>query len=372
MKKMFSYLLILCMLLSLSAPVANGASRAATGTDSVIDFKGTTPTQAMEYSYDNLETLPSGPKFDYDALLPASPEWMNLIADEKPAKFNASYHLSDDVIEVNKTVIDSIADMGQILSGSSEQKLPPYKIIERGGYINKNVLDLAASLESREIKNGSVVVDADSGTAFKVVSPTIYTGIFDSDAELNEMTKPLENTYSIIKPELHEVIKDFDLPDQEVNLTHGNIIKFAPGVEKLIMPFAKNLPVVVDDEDKTFKTLKGNNLIELQFKDTQLQGKVGNSTVYLTLSGGLAIDAIKVKGRYSMNSGYEISMTLQQECYLVAQLDAEIHEEIRVPILGISIPFGVGEIYGGVFALIGIDGSITLGIESRETNSNKM
>lgn len=372
MKKVMSYILTLCMLLTISLPQLNGILHDTVNAGTLNDFKEVTPAPVKEYSYNNLNELPSRPLFDYDELLPASPEWMNFIADEKPARFNASYQLADGVIEVNKTVTDSIADIGQILSGSSEQKLPPYKIIERGGYINKNVLDLAASLENREIKSGSVVVDKDSGTAFKVVSPTIYTGIFDSDSELNEMTKPLENTYSITKPQLHEVVKEFDLPDQEVDLTMGNIIKFAPGVEKHIMPFAKNLPVVVDDEDKTFKTLKGKNLIELQFRDTQLQGKVGNSTIYLTLSGGLAIDAIKVKGRYSMNSGYEISMTLAQECYLVAQLDAEIHEEIRVPILGISIPFGVGEIYGGIFALIGIDGSITLGIESRETNSNKM
>lgn len=372
MKRVFSYFITLCMFLTISAPLVNSDSQYITNTASLLDFQGAAPEPVREYSYDGLEALPSGPLFDYDTLLPASSEWMDLIADEKPAEFNVYYQLADNVIEVNKTVTDSIADMGQILSGSSEQKLPPYKIIERGGYINKNVLDFAASLENREIKNGSVVVDKESGTAFKVVSPTIYTGIFDSDAELNEMTKPLENTYSITKPELHEVIKAFDLPEQEVTLTKSNIIKFAPGVEKHIMPFAKNLPVVVDDKDITFKTLTGKNLIELMFKDTQLQGKVGNSTIFLTLSGGLAIDSIKVKGRYSMNSGYEISMTLQQECYLVAEFDAEIHEEVRVPILGISIPFGVGEIYGGIFALIGIDGSITLGIEARETNANKM
>ena len=134
----------------------------------------------------------------------------------------------------------------------------------------------------------------------------------------------------------------------------------------LSLPKIANIDV--NDADKVFKTLTGDNLIEFDFKDTALHGKVGNSTINVKLSGGLAIGSIDLTGEYSCNGGYEISMSLAQECYLVSELDAEVHEEIRVPILGIEIPFGVGSVYGGIFAIIGMDGTVRLEIESRETS----
>jgi len=362
MKRFISILLIFCVLITVSSPVTPRK-------------EATIPIQTLKNTQDNLDQIPSekstGMSLDY-TFLPASSKWLELVANTDPASLKVECDLADNVVLGSETVTDSIADMGQILSGSTKQKLQPNSIIEKGGYISKDILDTAVAKNGQTIKSGSIVVDELSGTAFKVVSPTIYSGIFDADSELSEMVKPLENTYSLIKPELHEVIKDFNMTEQTVTLNKANIVGFAPNIENSIKPFFKASPMSVGDEDKTFKTLTGDNLIELQFKDTALQGLVGNSTINVKLSGGIAVDGVDLTGRYSANGGYEISMTLQQECYVVVELDAEIHEEIKVPILGISIPFGIGEVYGGIFAIIGMNGEFRLGIEARETSACTM
>jgi hypothetical protein len=381
-RKMASFFLSLCMLFSAPAAIISTAASYVGESETKCipaDMNGIAGIQAHNDTYgssslsidDIKEQPPLKLSFDND-FIPASPRWMELVAGEEPASFKATYILEDNVIQVNKTVTQSVADMGQVLSGSTIQKLHPRRIIENGGYIDRTVLDAAAAQDGREIENGSVVVDEETGTAFKVVSPTIYSGIFDADPELSEMVKPLENTYSIAKPELHEVVKDFDLPEQTVTLNRANITEFAPNVEGSFKPYYNAAPLAVGDEDKIFKTLTGDNLIELSFKDAPLQGRVGNSTINVKLSGGIAVDRIDVTGRYSCMGGYEISMKMRQECYLVAELDAEVNEEIRVPILGITIPFGVGEVYGGIYAIIGMNGQIRLGIEARETNSCKV
>lgn len=361
MKKLMTLLLSLALILnSFVPPLSMAAGGIPGGGDNT-----------KNYTADDLKNLQSEPVLDNDSFEPAGPKWLAYVGNEQPATFaedKISCTLAKGVVEINN-ISKNLADMGQVLSGSTVQKQDPGRIVEKGGYISRSVLDKAAG---KVVKNGTVVVDKATGTAFKVSSPTEYSGVFNADPELKEMVKPLESTYSVTKPELHEVIQNFELKEDTVKLNKANITSFAPNVESSIRPFSAK-PLSVGDEDKKFKYLTGDNLIQLDFKDaTVLNGKVGNSTIYVELSGGIAIDAIQVTGRYSCNGGYEISMTLQQECYLVAMLDAEVHEEIRVPILGIDIPFGIGEVYGGIFAIIGMDGSVRLDIEARETSACKM
>lgn len=362
MIKRFLALLVSLILLGtfLAPSLTVFAAGTPAGVSALEEFKTTV------YTSDDLKKLSSGSAFE-DNFLPATAKWLAQVGGEQPATFakdKIEYTLAPGITKIDH-ISEKLADMGQLFSGSAEQKRSPGRIVEKGGYISKAVLDSAAG---KTLKNGSVVVDEAAGTAFKISSETEYTGIFDADPELGKLVKPLEGTYSVTKPELHEIVSNFELKEDTVQLNKANITGFAPHVELAVKPLS-----AVDENDKKFKYLTGKNLIELDFKDVPaVQGKVGNSTIYVGLSGGIAIGGIQLTGRYSCNGGYEISMTLQQECYLVAILDAEVHEEIRVPILGIDIPFGIGSVYGGIFAVIGMDGSIRLDIEARETSSCKM
>ena len=248
MKRLASLTLVLCFLLSSFLPAAQVAEAATIGS-------------SLEISRSDLEEMASEPFFESN-FLPASANWLNVVSGLVPATLDVDYQLADDVIEVNQAVTDSIADLGQTLSGSTVQKLQPNRIIDNGGYISRSVLDAAVAQSGSEISSGSIVVDKSTGTAFKVVSPTNYTGIFDADPALSEIVKPLESTYALTKPDMQEVIKSFNMEEQTVTMTKANITDFAPNVESSMKELLTVVPLAVGDKDKTFKTLTGDNLIE--------------------------------------------------------------------------------------------------------------
>ncbi len=301
--------------------------------------------------------------FEYE-FLPASSQWMELIADETPATLQATYELADNVLALdeNQNVTGSIASAGQLLSGSSVQKLKPNKLVEQGAYVPADLLDAAAANAGDTIKNGTVVVDEKTGTAFKVVSPTTYSGAFDADESLQNTVKPLEGSYSVTQPELSEVIKYFDLPYQTVSLTRGNIKEFAPNIEGSVVKPSQYKLLSTDND---FKYVSDNPLIALKFDNFVFEQELSDGIkVKVTINGGQAIDSMDLTGRYSGFNGYEIKMKVDQECMLNVTLDVEIKQEIRIPLYGFDVSFGVGSISGGVFAILGINGELRLEIES--------
>ncbi len=379
MKKFVPILIILCLLTSVFAPVAGN-----------IDFASRTSATGAEMPDTSVRTVESlsgksGQRMnlEYD-FLPASADWS--ARADAPAQFSGiDYDLAEGVVRIEGGVMDNIASAGQLLSGGTAQKYKPSKIIERGGYIDKQLLETAAGggTHGQAVESGTVMVDEASGTAFKVVSETRMTGEYAADPALATQVAPLLNKYAVAKPELHEVLDNFTLPEQTVTLTNGNITGFAPNVERslvsdeayhaMVRPLAVK-PLAVTDEDKDFKYInkEGSPLIALQFKDEKLEGKVGNSTITLTFNGGLGIGKIELDGKYTWMDGYRIAVTADQEAYLTVELDAEIKEEIMVPLIGISIPFGIGSVHGGLFLIVNIDGTFRLEIKAREYTSLTM
>jgi len=345
-KKITAFVLIFIIIFTSLAPDA--AAVVSSGS------YGVTPDQAGM-----TEVAP----FDF-AFLPASPQWLELVAQEEPAALDAEYVLADNVLalEEDQDVAKSIASAGQLLSGSTVQKLKPNKIVAEGGYVPADILDAAAANAGGTIKNGTVVVDEATGTAFKVVAPTTYTGVYDADQSLQNTVKPFEGTYSITQPQLSEVIKDFNLPEQTVSLTRGNVTGFAPSIEGCVVNPSQYKLL---STDKDFKYVSDNPLIALKFDDVELDADLGDGIkMKVIVNGGLAIDSMDLTGRYTGFDGYEIAMTVDQECMLNVALDVEIKQEIRIPLYGFDVGFGVGSISGGVFAILGMDGKLRLEIES--------
>ena len=212
MKKLLSILIVVVVLASLVLPEASAVSAG----NMVGDVQ-----------------VPAGSKqvapFKNDFLAPTA-QWKSLVAGDVPAEMYATYALADNVVQVNSSVTKTIATSDQLISGVKPQ-LTPGQIVAGGGYIPKGVLDAAAAQKSATIQNGSVVVDTSTGTAFKVVSPTSFSGVYAADPDMKSKVQPLENTYSITKPALNEVIKNFNLDQQTVNLTKANVTGFAKNVE---------------------------------------------------------------------------------------------------------------------------------------------
>lgn len=326
-------------------------------------------------SFNDYETMSEVSNFDYE-FLPASTNWNTLISDTEPARFDENkitYQLASNVLLVNHTVTDSIASAGQLIDGNIVQKLKPNRIIAEGGYIPMNILQAAAAEKGRTVNNGMIVINESTGTAFKVVSPTVYDGFFNVDSNLNNSVKLLEGNYSIIKPSLQDIITDFDFQEDTISLTRGNITEFAPDIEKNIMLSSYTKPMAFNDSMKDFKYLSDDPLIHLKFDNERLDAKLSEgTTVSVTISGGLGIDDIDLTARYSRSDGYKIAITLKQESYLVIELDATVKEEIRIPLFAIDIPFGIGRVSGGLYAIVGMDGTIKIEIEARECTTTKL
>ena len=379
MKRAVGLTLAACLMLTSCAPGAECArpvaSPPATQSGGLAPALRGAPSpepSSLEYTADDLHELPQAPALEYE-FLPAGSEWSALAAGDVPAAFSATYALADGVLTVGKEVTDSLASAGQLMAGGAAQKLLPERIIAEGGYVPRAVLDAAAQKKNRAVKNGTVVVDESSGTAFKVVSPTEFTGVFESDAELSKAVKPLGDTYAVTQPQLREVLKDFSLGGETISLTRANITGFAPNVEKnLVFPDqARYQPVAFGDAYKGFRHLSGDPLMKLEFTDERLDARVGNSPISVVVSGGLGVDKIDVTARYTMSDGYRLTMTLSQESYLVVELEAEVAQEIVIPIYGIRISVKAGDkeiarIAGGVFVIVGMDGTLKLEVDARQ------
>ncbi|MCL2751791.1 MAG: hypothetical protein FWE62_03435, partial [Firmicutes bacterium] len=69
---------------------------------------------------------------------------------------------------------------------------------------------------------------------------------------------------------------------------------------------------------------------------------------------------------------YEAAFKFSQEFYLIVEFQSDIHEEVYLPLFALNIPFGIGSVRGGLYLVIGIDGSFRLEIEVREWTKTKL
>jgi len=339
-----------------------------------VPVKAVTISAASDHWLGDIDRYPAS-AFETDFEEP-SVEWLNFVSGEKPATFskeNIHVDLADSVIVIDNQVTSQLATAGQLLSGNANALLRPDKIIAEGGYIARDILDEAAKSRGRSVKNGTVFVDTELGTAFKVVSPSVFTGAFDANDTLGSIAAPLENTYGLARPQLSEILDDFELTEETIRLTRGNITGFAPNIEKNLVLPGWATQQAFGDALKDFKYLSDDPFIKLQFTGQKLQANLGDGgKIEVIVSGGLGIEDIDLTGRYSGFDGYRIALTLKQESYLVVEMSANVHQEVYIPILGLDIPFGIGRISGGIFAVVGLDGSLSLEIEARDYTETTM
>ncbi|MEL7607991.1 MAG: hypothetical protein AAGU74_00635 [Bacillota bacterium] len=369
MKRFLSALLIFCLLITI---LPTGTLAAASAESSIPGLS------TLEYTTAGIQNLPAVPGFDFE-FLPSNGKWETLAAGDAPATFKeVSYELADGVVMLEgSTISDKIASAGQLIAGSAIQEKRPERTIRDGGYIKQDILDSALAQEGRKAEPGTIVVDLQAGTSFKIGSSAAFANGY-GDANLDTQAKALENTYMIEQPQVNEVFKDFSLggtDGETVSLTRGNITGFAPGVEDCVVPDTAIKPMAFGDALKDFKYLKDekNRLITLQFTDTELVATgSGGKKLTIRLSGGLGISNINVDARYSAFKGYHLIMDVAEEFYLVAEVQGTIQEEIRIPLYGIDIPFGIGSVSGGLFLIVGIDGNIRIEADAREYTSARM
>jgi hypothetical protein len=94
---------------------------------------------------------------------------------------------------------------------------------------------------------------------------------------------------------------------------------------------------------------------------TKLVGYVGSGQqVSVTIRGGLGLGDMSLDGSYSCNSGYSLSLSCTEESFLSIDVGANVNQEVRIPIVGLEIPFGIGHVSGGLFLVAKIDGTFVI------------
>jgi hypothetical protein len=112
----------------------------------VLSLEAAAPSvKTTVYTCNDLKKLPSESSFENN-FIPATAKWLSQVGGDQPATFakdKIKYTLAPGVTKIDH-ISEKLADAGQLLSGSTAQKLSPGRIVEKGGYISKAVLDNAA------------------------------------------------------------------------------------------------------------------------------------------------------------------------------------------------------------------------------------
>lgn len=280
-----------------------------------------------------------------------------------PAKLTGvTYTLADNVVEVNSDVTGSIRSIRQIENPGSAAGGSINRILDQGGMIRADQLKAAADLPF--IKPGSVFVDLDNDLAFKV--PTLPSEAGDK----------FDGYVPAIKPSMQEVIKDFNIPAQNVQLNQANVSHFVKDADgnSLAKYLKKPGQTYIMSQNTAMEPIKPTHLkniiAEFQFPENgiTLNGVTpSGGTVAVNVKGYLGIGDMGLDGYYQKWK-YAFWFSVAEEMQLQATVAMDMKEEVRIPILGVDVGFDskIGSIAGGLFLVVGVDGQFRLEMEARQ------
>ncbi len=307
----------------------------------------------------------AGFHFDFQ---PAGPVWKNIVAGQQPARLGASYTLKDNVVKVGADFDVNIKSASQMMTGGSTAYTPATRIVSNGAFVSRSVLESAAGA-LQMIQPDTVFVNETTGTAFKVVVA------MDGD----ESYEKFRDHYAVTQPQIHEVVDEFKIPASDVTLNKANITSFAgvpastaDSIEDYILKSDSVMPLSTTASPMGLNSIQ-DPLIEFSFPEgTELNATSGGQNITVKVSGGLGIGNLGLEAKYSGFDGYYFALKIDEEAYLNVDVGINTNQEIRIPILGIDVPFGIGRVSGGLFVVVGLDGKVTIQMEAREYISSKM
>lgn len=290
-------------------------------------------------------------------------------APEPATLQGVTYALANNVVAVGQDVTGSIRSVSQVRSRNVSAPGSIRRIIDQGGLLKADQLMAATGITA--IKPGQVFVDVDNDLAFKVPTQPASEG------------EPYAGYVPVIKPELQEVIKDFKIPGQTVQLNQSNVAHFASdangnGLDKYLK---KPGQTYVMSQNTTMEAIGPTHLknIIAEFYFPSEGITVSGTTpsggeVAINIKGYLGIGDMTLDGYYD-KWDYAFYFSVAEEMQLQATLAAELKEEVRIPILGVDVGSNskIGSIAGGLFLIVGVDGDFTLQVEARQwTTLNKV
>ncbi|MDI6846374.1 MAG: hypothetical protein QME28_09580 [Candidatus Saccharicenans sp.] len=274
------------------------------------------------------------------------PGQMTAATGEPPASFqNVRYRFKDSVRIIRGDFQNNIKVAEEITQRKTIAITPGNKLVQ-GALIEPQIID---SQLRQPAEIGSIIYDENTRLAAKIVGKsTIQNRIY----------------YTLLRPQLNEVLEEFEIPQQTVRLTSGNITPLTPSAVRF--QYRQTVSNVVSLRSGERWHIK-NPWLKIEFDDVPLVAYTsGGRSVSVRLSGRIGLTPIDVNGRYSCFSGYEFKLSSGEEISLKVTVAMNVKEDMKIPLFAIDIPALIATIRGGFYLLVGVDGRFTLGAEVTE------
>ncbi len=265
---------------------------------------------------------------------------------------NVTYYLQPNVIRVNGVfspeMLQSRLKLQSVPQGN-QALIPSQTKLMAGALIPKNELEAlipSTRASGQEISIGSIIVDEQNGVAFKI------TGTFhDNQGQYYELTRP----------QLHEVLRDFEIPKQAVYLTMDNLTPASQEVARSMSATTRGAAT------NRIKDQFPDPLVCLEFNNQTFNVPLGeDQEVEIVLDGVLIIDKVRLDGGYSCFGGYHFQVGVGEGIGLDANVKSQIDQEVAIPLFAIDVPAGIGHVRGGLYLIVGLNGKFTIGVSMGE------
>lgn len=193
--------------------------------------------------------------------------------------------------------------------------------------------------------------------------------IFDETSKLAARvagrTSLISRDYMVLtRPQIHEVLDEFEIPQQTVRLTSGNINPLTPPAVQF--QYRRTSSSVLSPRSGERWHIN-DPWLKITFNDVPLVAYSSEGrSINVRLSGRIGLTPIDVDGRYSGFSGYEFKVRSGEEVSLKVTVGMNIKEDLKIPLFAIDIPAGIATVRGGFYLLVGVDGRFTLIAEATE------
>lgn len=289
------------------------------------------------------------------AASPLFPLPISFIRDT-PASFqNVTYEVKEGVVEVDGKLGNAFQTKvklyDELTNPGYESSILPREKLKSMGMVKKS--DFYSVISQYE--KGMVLLDKTNNLAVKVIDDVTLTGDGAGDY------------ISLKMPQVHEVLSDFSIPEQSVELTRGNITGFAPGVEEAAVAGDMAFRSTAGGGDTH---LSDNPLIKFNFNpdETLIAYDENGLKFNVKLEGHFGIDRITTEGHYYYNDGYKLVLKTAEELKLKVSCAASLSKDkkLTIPICNIGVPAGFANVYGSIVVVAGANGNMELTVEAHQ------
>lgn len=180
----------------------------------------------------------------------------------------------------------------------------------------------------------------------------------DNESEVTLGLAPFgEEELQLVQPKFFEVFADFDLPQQTVQINLANTSYTAPGGEVSDKESGATYDVQMDFNNDVYN-------YEFEIKEGNTKTKISAN---ITLNGMVGFNKPRVEAQYTKSNGYRLIFLAEEKVELTVKSDLKFSSLTKIPLWEFKIPAEkIGECKVGVYAVIDVNGKITLEAEIKQ------